>query len=67
MKLVIDIPNQIYDDIKQYKVIFAGETNDVLKSVINGIPLKDFLKHMKEPINEETVKSYIKQIKNKKY
>lgn len=63
MKLVIDIPNQIYDDIKRYGVILAGDTNDVFKSVRNGVPLKDFLIHMKEPINEEVVKSYIKQIK----
>ncbi len=65
MKLVIDVDEEIYNECKGE--IYWPDTGEVIwESVRNGILLENFLIHMKDPINEEVVKSYIKQIKRNK-
>ena len=41
MKLIIDVNEQTYKDIKNYREIFDGQIHILTKSIINGTPLPD--------------------------
>lgn len=63
MKLIIDIPDNVYIACNEYK----DNTNiGILQRILyiaifNGIPLDDFLKRRKEPIDKDVLKSYLKE------
>lgn len=63
MKLIIDIDERDYKYIQNHlDMHFLKEEQEfVFKTIANGIPLDDFLKQRKEPINKSVVESYLKK------
>ena len=70
MKLIIDIPDDYVEEFKIEQKFLGDELTDNVNrydmarySIANGIPLDDFLKQRKEPIDESVVESYLKENK----
>ena len=61
MKLIIDIPDKHYQWIKERRGRAGVITQNLYESVCEGIPLDDFLKRRKEPIDKDVLKSYLKE------
>ena len=61
MKLIIEIPDKHYQWIKERRGRAGVITQNLYESVREGIPLDDFLKRRKEPIDESVVESYLKE------
>ena len=61
MKIIIDIPDNNYQWIKERHGRALVITQNLYASVREGIPLDDFLKRRKEPIDESVVESYLKE------
>lgn len=58
MKLIIDIPETVYNIVIKYDSEYVPS-----EYIKNGIPLDDFLKQRKEPIDKNIVDTYIDQFK----
>lgn len=68
MKLIIEIPDDYVEDFKIEQKFLDNELTDNVNrydmaryAIANGIPLDDFLKQRKEPIDESVVESYLKE------
>ena len=64
MKLIIDIEDNLYDAIQTEFYINgmrSGKTllQQLITAIRNGIPLDDFLKQRKEPVDKDVLKSYL--------
>ena len=62
MKLIIDIDEDIYKMVC-ITGTFGRFRYNTAKAIKTGIPLDDFLKHRKEPIDKNVVDEYIDQLK----
>lgn len=64
MKLIIDISKK---DLKEFnaEIVSFATFDRIIKKINNGIPLDDFLKRRKEPIDKSVVESYLKENKQR--